>query len=369
MPTVMMQRSNLANAFVQVNDPATEKALAEAKAQVGETAWKAGYSKETERVAREALKAHGVRYETELKGTLERVELAETQVNGAPRKKLRVTLAQKNGDKLILSSDTSSEFSQRLIAKLDRTKPGQTVTIGGFAEPVERNGKSFVNHVATLKDARGQEITANPEHNKQATEKAQAAQEPLKAAGITAKATLDTVGKSAREAYFAGVAQSIAGRFPELEQKKPTPRLEAHLQTDDKTWHSVGLWVEADGAVKGILSKVNKEAGINDKQQITFTEQAKPGKCWIAHQKLSDGTTQHVKIVAGQNAAGEPVLAARFGERDKNGKYILAKGRGGLLKPNEALLAQGEKSKTAELVKAKYGVDIAGKQKAKELQR
>ncbi|EGQ60457.1 hypothetical protein GGI1_00560, partial [Acidithiobacillus sp. GGI-221] len=50
-----MQRNNLVNGFIEVNDEATEKALAQAKAEIGDAAWKQGHSPETEQVIRAAL--------------------------------------------------------------------------------------------------------------------------------------------------------------------------------------------------------------------------------------------------------------------------------------------------------------------------
>ncbi len=164
MPTRMMQRNNIVNGFVLVNDEATNKAMAAAKEEVGEAAWKQGHSEEREKIARAKLKEQGVRYETELSGKLDKVDVAETQAKGTTFKKLRVTLEQDNGDKVILSADLNSEYAQRLLPKLESAEPGQQITIGGFATKVERDGREFTNHVATIKDANGQEIKAKENH-------------------------------------------------------------------------------------------------------------------------------------------------------------------------------------------------------------
>ena len=218
MPVRMMQRNNLVNGFIELNDEATEKALAQAKAEIGDAAWKQGHSPESEQVIRAALKAQGARYETELSGQLTGVSLAETQANGAKFQKLRVTL--ENGeDKTILSADLGSEYAQRLIAKLDRATQehaGQMVTIGGFAEPVEKNGRSFTNHVATLKDAQKQEIQAAPGHFERAKEAIDKAQEPLRQSGMGEnREILNQVARAAREQYFASVVTDLAGRLKE----------------------------------------------------------------------------------------------------------------------------------------------------------
>jgi hypothetical protein len=223
MSMKLMQRNNLANAFLLVNDEATDRALQKARDEVGDAAWKQGHSKETEKVVREELKREGVRYETEITGKLAGVELATTEANGAEFQKLRVKLD--NGqDRVVLTADLSSEFAQRLIAKLEAAEPGQTVTIGGFAESVERDGKSFVNHVATLKDEQKQEIKAVPGHFEKSREAIDKAQAGLRAAGLDKdKATMSKVAKSAREQYFAEVVQGIADRFPKREVSQVQP--------------------------------------------------------------------------------------------------------------------------------------------------
>jgi len=223
MSMKLMQRNNLANAFLLVNDENTDRALQKAKEEVGDAAWKQGHSKETEKVVREALKQEGVRYETEITGKLAGVELATTEANGAEFQKLRVKLD--NGkDRAVLTADLSSEFAQRLITKLEAAQPGQTVTIGGFAEAVERDGKSFVNHVATLKDEHKQEIKAVPGHFEKSREAIDKAQAGLRAAGLDKdKATMSKVAKSAREQYFAEVVQGIADRFPKREVSQAQP--------------------------------------------------------------------------------------------------------------------------------------------------
>ena len=173
MPVRMMQRNNLANAFIAVNDGPTNAALAAARTEIGDAAWKQGHTPEAEKIVRTALQAQSARYETELSGKLTGITLAETQANGEKFQKLRVTL-ENGADKTILSADLSSEYAQRLIAKLDRAsqeQAGQTVTIGGFAESVERDGRTYTNHVATMKDAQKQEITAVPGHFEQAQER------------------------------------------------------------------------------------------------------------------------------------------------------------------------------------------------------
>lgn len=369
MPVRMMQRNNLVNGFVAVNDGPTNEALAAAKAEVGDATWKQGHSPETEKVARAALKSHGARYETEISGKLTGVALAETHANGSTFKKLRVTL-EKGDDKTILSADLDSEFAQRLIAKLDQASQehaGRLVTIGGFAETVERDGKSFTNHVATMKDAEGKEIPAVPGHFEKAQEQIAAKQEPLKQAGMgDNRKVLNEVAAAAREEYFVGVVQGIEQRLKEqgIAPTQALPRLEAHHKDPEGTWRSVGLYVDQHGQARGVLVVENKERGVKERHSVEFAERtSKSGIPMLsAAVTREDGSKLYVNILPNENrTTGEKFVSAAFGERNPEGSFRQIEGQGGGLKPNEALLQLGEKDRTVQLVREKLGVDVLAK--------
>ena len=375
MPVRMMQRNNLVNGFVTVNDEPTQKALDQAKAEIGDATWKQGHTPDTERVARAALKAQGARYETTLSGKLTEVSMAETKANGETFRKLRVTL--ENGeDKTILSADLGSEFAQRLIAKLDRATQehaGQEVTIGGFAEAVEREGshpgesKTFTNHVATLKDAQGQEIPAIPGHFERAQERIAQAQEPLRQAGMgDNRKVLNPVAQSTRENYFAEIVQGMTERLKEqgIAPKQMLPRLEGHQKDEPGTWRSVGLYVDQHGKPRGVLVVENREQDLKERHSIEFAERtSKSGIPMLAASVTrEDGSKLYVNVLPHENrTTGEKFLSASFGERDPQGAFRQIEGRGGGLKPNEALLQVGEKDRTVQLVQDKLGVEVLAK--------
>ncbi len=372
MPVRMMERNNLVNAFVAVNDGPTKEALAEARAQVGDATWKQGHTPETEKAVRAALKAHKARYETELTGKLTGVSLAETQANGEKFQKLRVTL-ENGADKTILSADLDSEFAQRLIVKLDRATQehaGQMVTIGGFASAVTKeDGRTFTNHVATLKDADKQEIPAEPGHFEKAQAAVKEKQAPMIAAGMgDNKAVMNNIAATVREQYFAGVVQEMEGRLREqgIAPTQALPRLEGHQKDGQGTWRSVGLYVDQEGKAMGVLSVENKELGIKERHRVEFTERtSKTGIPMLSAQAArEDGSKLYVNILPHENQmTGGKFVSAAFGERDAQGTFRQIEGKGGGLKPNEALLAAGDKNPTAKLIREKLGVDLLAKSK------
>lgn len=279
MATRMMQRNNLADAFVPVNDEQTNAALKAAKEKIGEAEWKKGFSPENKAVVREALKDHGARYEQALKGDLVGVEVAETQANGETFKKLRVTLENEAG-RTILSADMSSEFAQRLITKLDtatREHAGGEVSIGAFAKQTERDGRTFVDHVATMKGPDGQEIPATAGHFEQAKERVLAAQKPMLDAGMKDKKILNQIAASTREGYFAEVAAGLSERMVEqgiapktvANERATFPALEAGIKDFKGTWHNLSAY-EKDERLVGTLQRRGGQPGEYEKVPLEF---------------------------------------------------------------------------------------------------
>ena len=284
MATRMMQRNNLADAFVLVNDEQTNAALKAAREQIGDAEWKKGYSPENKAIVRDALKEHGARYEQALKGNLVGAEVAETQANGETFRKLRVTLENEAG-RTILSADMSSEFAQRLITKLDtatREHAGGEVSIGAFAKQTERDDRTFVDHVATMKGPDGQEVPATPGHFEKARERVEAAQKPMLDAGMKDRKILNQIAASTRESYFAEVAAALSERMVEqgIAPKAVTnergalqaaafPALESGIKDHDGVWHNLSAY-EKDGHLVGTLQRRGGQPGEYEKVPLEF---------------------------------------------------------------------------------------------------
>ncbi|ACK77843.1 hypothetical protein RU820_07410 [Acidithiobacillus ferrooxidans] len=279
MATRMMQRNNLADAFVLVNDEQTNAALKAAREQIGDAEWKKGYSPENKAIVRDALKEHGARYEQLLKGNLVGVQVAETQANGETFRKLRVTLENEAG-RTILSADMGSEFAQRLITKLDtatREHAGGEISIGAFAKQTERDDRTFVDHVATMKGPDGQEVPATPGHFEKARERVEAAQKPMLDAGMKDRKILNQIAASTRESYFAEVAAGLSERLVEqgitpktvANERGEFPALEAGIKDRDGTWHNMSAY-EKDGHLVGTLQRRGGQPGEYEKVPLEF---------------------------------------------------------------------------------------------------
>ena len=286
----MFQRHTIADAFTRIGDEPTTKALDAAQKTIGTDAWKAGFSAEKAKIVRSALKECGASFETALPGRLEDVNHVQTHAGGSTFDKLRVTLARENGDKIILSGDMRSEFSQRLLAKLDAAvQQGKTsqVTIGGFAEPVSRDGKSFVNHVATLKDSQGQEIKAAPGHFSKAAEHGQAAVDALERAGIRNPKLVKESRNAARDEYFTKLACEIHARLSKDRKIEPI----------EKLGQVTGRFVSASESTPERSHVVIRRAGVDltvDMPRQALSENIEPGTPLRVRYNQKDGCSVEV---------------------------------------------------------------------------
>lgn len=343
----LMEFNTLADAFLPVKDEATDKAMGEAKKAIGDAEWKKGFSKEKRDQVRAILKENGARYETNLSGKLMGVEHAETQGGGLTFNKLRVVLESDQG-KTTLSTDMKSEFAQRLIAKLDtatKEHAGADVTVGGFASEKEKDGRTFVDHVATLKGPDSQEIKAAEGHFEKARDLAAAAQEPLKAQGMD-KDVLNKVAASAREKYFTEVTEGLHNRMVEqgiaptqAEKKGPYPGHEAHLKAEvgEDKWYSLKMYANKEGDLLASL-QVSENKALVSRQSNLEVKDGKDGGLVVRGEGVSAKVDQNRKV--------------QFFEGKDQVRGALSPS----LKPNEpAMKLPAGKDRTAEVLNTRLG--------------
>ncbi len=215
----MYQHHTIAAGFVLVNHGKTDAALAAAREQLGEDTWTSGYSERASITVRSHLKKAEVPVVTKITGALKSIACAETKdAKGNVYRKVRVEIQEDGKEQsAILTMEPREEFAQRLLAKLEAVGVGEIVTIGAFPEVVERNGRTFANHIATLKDRDGNEIKPTKDHFRQANDAVQAALGALKAAGIEDRQVINKARSSSKADYFWKLAKSL-----ETEQQAAT---------------------------------------------------------------------------------------------------------------------------------------------------
>lgn len=213
----MLQHNTIVSGFILVNDAATNAALTAAKGQIGSDEWKKGYSEERCKIARSTLKTAQVPVQYKLTGPITKVSTTETKDGeGNVYRKVRVALGTEKTSP-ILSLDVGTEFCERLLPKLGAAVAlhgvGTEVTITCFPDVVERDGRIFVNHVASVK-INGEEVKATKPHFQLAATAAATASDALVAAGVKDKKALNAVKASAKEEYFYALAQKLTELFP-----------------------------------------------------------------------------------------------------------------------------------------------------------
>lgn len=164
----IMNYNPVAGVFVPVAKDgvgaAVEKALAAAKNQVGDAAWKRGNSQNTPGgpTAVALAELAKINYKAPvIEGKLTKVAYVTTSDGqGNQYRKVRVQLdAAEGGEDFLLSLDVDGELAQGLIQKLDKCERGQVIKVSAFQVPVERADRLYVNHKASVKSG-GQEVKA-----------------------------------------------------------------------------------------------------------------------------------------------------------------------------------------------------------------
>jgi hypothetical protein len=242
----MYQHNTIVSGFILVNDGSTDAALFEARHQIGDPDWKTGYSEDKCKITRALFKKHAAQWLTKLSGPFTGLTTTETKDNsGNVYQKVRVHIG-----KDILSLDLGTEFCERLLPKLEAAitngRPGIQIAVSAFPTTVERNGRVFVNHVASVKDADGVEIKGES-HFRAAQDASATAVSAMEKAGVKAKPALQAARKAAKEQYFLELAERIAGLFPASEVASPDPRFIKAMQrisvVDESCLEAAQQWV------------------------------------------------------------------------------------------------------------------------------
>lgn len=214
----LMQYHTVAGMLLPINNTVINAALERAKAAVGEATWKTGYSGSKKgggtMAARSELELLGKK-PSALCGRLTSVKCASTGDGaGNAYQKVRVRFEIEGSEDVIVSLDVDSEMAQRLTQKLMNVEPGTSVTFNPFSTIVNKGGRDYANHVASLKNEHGREIEAPPNLWTQAQQLADDAENALKALNITDKKTINkTKATKKAEFHFKLLQDTICPRF------------------------------------------------------------------------------------------------------------------------------------------------------------
>jgi hypothetical protein len=146
-------------------------------------------------------------------------------------------------------------------------------------------------------------------------------------------------------------------------KKQEYPRLEAHLKSPDKTWHSASLYQDGEGHPRGSVAIENREKGVQEKHLVVYAEKIsdKNGEKFLSAKIDRENGKQLFVTIMPHEKDGNRWLAASFAERDrekeKGHQLTPITGKGGELKPNAALLEKVDMDRTAKYVRETFKVD------------
>ncbi|WP_216360809.1 hypothetical protein [Acidithiobacillus marinus] len=217
----MKTHNTVVSGFITLKDANVEAALFEARHEIGESAWKQGYSEEKCKATRAIFKKHGAGFVTKLSGPLMGFSTKENvDGSGNTYQKARIVLG-----KDIISLEVDTEFCQRLLPKLETVIAdmglGTEIVISAFPTEEERNGRKFINHTASVK-VQGTEVKG-ASHFKKAQEAAKAAGEAMKSAGIKDAKALKAARQSAKNQYFWELAEKLGRICADQHDPEPSP--------------------------------------------------------------------------------------------------------------------------------------------------
>ena len=144
------------------------------------------------------------------------MENTDSVGNHYPKLRLGLEKTTEDGEiiEYLVSLDLKSDVAQRLLAKLDQCVPGEFIKVSAWPTTVMRDGRTFINHAASVKDASDQEIKANTELSARIKKSTDAVESTLKAAGVNDKLVLAKAKASRRIELHKEHLLSIQQKFP-----------------------------------------------------------------------------------------------------------------------------------------------------------
>lgn len=197
--------------------------------------------------------------------------------------------------------------------------------------------------------------------------------EAARTAGAKDK-TIQAIGEKLGVNYLEGPTHD--------KEKRQYPRMESALKAQDGTWYTAGVYADKDGQLKATVRINHQETGLDEHHKVSFEERegSSSGRYYSAKIEREDKPSVFMNVQAPTMKDGDIRIArtdfTEFHpeEEDKNKRFDRIQGQGGWLKPNDAMLAKGDKDHTMQFMREKLNVDPVkqveqAKTKAKGVER
>ena len=209
--------STVLGAFFHQSD-AMVHAASQARQETGDDLWKRGYTgsdpKGATAIARKYFREANIEPVVP-EGQLQLVAYTMNQDgSGNTYPKLRVGLLAADGQKLLLSLDLKTDVAQRMIGKLANCEQGEYIKVSAWATPVNREGRTFINHAVSMKDAAGVEIPSDSNFSGDVKKACDGVEATLKSAGINDKKVIATAKVTKRVDAYKEFLKRLSNKFP-----------------------------------------------------------------------------------------------------------------------------------------------------------
>lgn len=197
-----------------IKNPQSDKAILDARAIIGDTEWKKGYTPEKSKQLGEILAKAGV-HPIVVTGNLKRVYPDQTRdIQGNTYDKVRIIL-QDPMETIMMSLEATHELTAIALQQLYNTEPMDFLTFTAFQEPRTSGDRIFYNHRVKLTRSDGSSVAPLAGAWKCAQDKANAATEPFRAQNNPAfKKIINELANTAKTAYHLDLLRNdIAPRF------------------------------------------------------------------------------------------------------------------------------------------------------------
>ena len=216
MKTLVLYSTVLGHFYEQTE--AMQKAVNEARRECGEDLWKRGYTGSDPHGATSIAKHHFKAAQVEPITPQGRLKLVGYVLNrdaaGNDYPKLRVGILADDGSKLLLSLDLKSDVAQRLLVKLAHCEQGQHIKVSAWPTPVERGGRTYINHAVSVKYVEGKEVPVDADFSKSVKNLCDGVEATLVAAGINDKRVISAAKATKRVDVYKELLIKLQNAFP-----------------------------------------------------------------------------------------------------------------------------------------------------------
>jgi len=237
----------------------------------------------------------------------------------------------------------------------------------------DKNGKPFLHAKVQIPDRPDVHVFVRPDAKSEVaivsfTELKNRKHQQIEGQGGTLKPNEAARTAGAKDKTIQAIGEKLGVNYLDSpapnKEKRQYPRMESALKAQDGTWYTAGVYADKDGQLKATVRINHQETGLDEHHKVSFEErEGNVGRYYSATIEREDKPSVFMNVQAPTMKEGDIRIArtdfTEFHpeEEDKNKRFDRIQGQGGWLKPNEAMLAKGDKDHTMQFMREKLNVD------------